>query len=88
MSSSNGSDQDTSDPLVVVRVSDEINESLTGHPGHSYESLPQPPDRALALVQVLLGYTNGKLDGQAEWTCPIAGGRRTVALKPATRSSG
>jgi hypothetical protein len=27
---------------------------------------------------VLLGYTDAELDGDEEWSCPIAGGRRTV----------
>jgi hypothetical protein len=69
--------------MVIVRVADEVNQALTGHPGAQYESPPQPRGQALALVHVLLGYTDGQLDGQAEWSCPIGGGRRTVALKPA-----
>jgi hypothetical protein len=86
MSTSNGADVRTSELMVVVRIDDQINEALTGHAGNSYARPPQPREQALALVQVLLGYTNGQLDSQAEWSCPIAGGRRRVAVKPATGS--
>jgi hypothetical protein len=72
------------DELVVVRVGDEINQTLTGHAGQCYESPPQPRHQALALVRLLLGYTAEHLDDCVEWTCPIAGGRRTVELKSAT----
>jgi len=84
MSSSNG-DARQADELVVIRVDDEINQALTGHIGYSYESPPQPRDQALTLVQVLLGYTSDKLDGEKQWSCPIAGGRRTVSLTSAER---
>ena len=80
MSASNGADRPV-DELIVVHVEDQINQALTGHDGHSYESPPQQRDQALTLVRVLLGYTSDKLDGEEHWSCPIAGGRRTVALK-------
>ena len=67
--------------LVVVRVEDKVNQSLTGHDGCRYESPPQPPEQALTLARVLLGYSREKLDVGDRWACPIAGGRRTVALK-------
>jgi hypothetical protein len=86
MSFLNGADR-PADELVVVRVEDKINQTLAGHGGQSYESPPQPREQALTLAQVLLGYTSEKLDGEDSWSCPIAGGRRTVALKPATGSS-
>lgn len=85
MSQANGVGAEPSELLVVLRVDDEINESLTGHAGHSYESPPQPREQALTLAQVLLGYTSGQLDGETEWSCPIAGGRRTVRLEPQRR---
>lgn len=44
MSSSNGAEREVEE-LVVVRVDDQINEALSGHRGHSYESLPQPRGR-------------------------------------------
>jgi hypothetical protein len=68
--------------LVVLYVQDEINPVLTGHGGSQYESPPQPRQQALTLARVLLGYTGGELNGDETWSCPIAGGRRTVALKP------
>jgi hypothetical protein len=79
VSGSNGVERRV-DELVVVRVDDDINQALTGHGGHSYESPPQPRERALTLVQVLVGYTSARLDGEDSWRCPIAGGRRTVTL--------
>lgn len=80
MSSSNGATRPFNE-LVVVRVDDEVSQALTGHGGQSYESPPQPRDQALTLVQVLLGYTTGQ-PGETEWSCPIAGGRRTVTVTP------
>lgn len=74
--------------LVVVHVDDEINQSLTGHDGCTYDSPPQPRDRALILARVLLGYTGDELNGDGRWCCPIAGGRRTVRLMPAERRAG
>ena len=71
--------------LVVVRVEDEINQALTGHDGCRYESPPQPREQALTLARVLLGYTGEELNGAARWSCPIAGGRRTVTVVQAGR---
>ncbi len=85
MSSSNGRDRNV-DELVVVYVEDEINQALTGHDGVRYESPPQPRNQAQELACALLGYTSNELNGGERWTCPIAGGRRTVALKPTTGS--
>jgi hypothetical protein len=68
--------------LVVLYIQDEINQALTGHGGSLYESPPQPRQHALTLARVLLGYTDAELNGDEQWSCPIAGGRRTVALKP------
>ena len=68
--------------LVIVHVHDEINQALAGHAGCSYESPPQEREDALDLVRVLLGYTGQELKRATEWTCPVAGGRRTVSLEP------
>jgi hypothetical protein len=65
--------------LVVVRVSDEINSALTGSDGCSYESPAQPREQAMTLVQLLLGRPVAQFDDS--WSCPIAGGRRTVSLR-------
>jgi hypothetical protein len=76
----------TGQELVIVRVRDLINAALAAHEGCTYESPPQPRDQALMLVRVLLGYTGQPLNGSDRWTCPVAGGRRTVTLVP-TQSS-
>jgi hypothetical protein len=73
--------------LVVLYVQDEINQALTGHGGSIYESPPQPREHALTLARVLLGYTDAELNGDEQWSCPIAGGRRTVALKAAAQAT-
>jgi hypothetical protein len=86
MSSSNGGERRV-DELVVVRGEDEINQALTGHGGQSYESPPQTREQALTLLQVLLGYTGEKLNGCERWSCPVAGGRRTVWFVPQRGSS-
>jgi hypothetical protein len=72
--------------LAVVHVTDEVNHALAGHSGIHYESPPQSREQAVALAWVLLGYTRAELDGAEPWTCPTAGGRRTVALKAAAGS--
>lgn len=73
--------------LVVVRVEDKVNQSLTGHSGCRYESPPQPRAQAVTLVRALLGYPLADLDGEERWTCPLAGGRRTITLKPAAQGA-
>jgi hypothetical protein len=72
---------------VVVQVEDVIAVALTGHEGSRYQSPPQPRERALALVRVLLGYTDQPVNGCERWTCPVAGGRRTVWLDHSAGSS-
>jgi hypothetical protein len=72
--------------LVVLHVRDEINHALAGHDAIDYESPPQPREQALVLARVLLGYTGDELDGTFRWGCPVAGGRRTVTLRPAAGS--
>lgn len=78
----------TDESLVVVGVEDVIDPALTGRVGCRYQSPAQPLEQALALVQVLLGYTNGDLNGARRWTCPVAGGRRTVWLTSQPSSEG
>ena len=69
--------------LVVVHVMDAINPTLAGRGDASYQSPPQPREDALSLVGLLLGRTEVPHTEQPRWTCPIAGGRRTVTLQPA-----
>jgi hypothetical protein len=83
----NGGNNRLASDLVIVFVKDEVNQALTGHDGCRYESPPQPREQALTLARVLLGYTGEELDGGERWSCPIAGGRRTIALKPAAGST-
>jgi hypothetical protein len=69
------------DELLIVEVDDHREPRLTGHPGCSYTSPPQPPEQALALVRVLLGCPPGELSaGGGSWRCAIAGGHRTIRL--------
>jgi hypothetical protein len=65
MSSSNGSPDESGEGMVLVRVADEVNQALTGHPGCRYESPPQGREQAPALMEVLAGYAAGSLDGSS-----------------------
>jgi hypothetical protein len=65
---------------LVVRVEDQINPTLAGRTGARYESPPQPREQALTLASLLLGHSAPRLDGAGRWSCPVAGGRRTVTL--------
>ena len=69
--------------LVVVHVRDAINPTLAGRGDASYLSPPQPREDALNLVRLLLGRSAAPNADQPRWTCPIAGGQRTVTLAPA-----
>ena len=69
----------TNSELVVVRVIDETNLTLTGRPGVDYTSPPQPREHALALVELLLGHPPAADTGQ--WRSALAGGRRTITLE-------
>ncbi len=71
--------------LVVVEIKDAVNLILAGRGDVSYQSPPQPRDEALMLVALLLGRGEPLPADEARWTCPIAGGQRTVALRPAPR---
>ena len=68
-------------PTVVVNVSETLCGVLVGHDEIEYESPPQSPAQALALVQVLLGRGIEQSGDQRSWTCPVAGGQRTVTLR-------
>jgi hypothetical protein len=68
--------------LVVVHVTDTINPTLAGRGDVSYQSPPLPREEAQTLVRLLLGRgEEPPIDGR-RWTCPIAGGRRSVTLRP------
>jgi hypothetical protein len=67
------------EPLVVVRVEDTIEPTLTEQQGGRYQSPPQTHEQAMALVRLVLGRAPDA-DGAQQWTAPIAGGRRVVTL--------
>ena len=71
------------DGLVVVHVRDQVNSTLAGHSGREYTSPPHERSDALTLVALLLGHPaqpNG--DQRSRWSCPLAGGKRTITLDP------
>jgi len=73
------------DGRVVVRVRDQVNRTLAGHDGREYTSPPHEREDALTLVALLLGRTppaNGDGTEQSRWSCPLAGGQRTITLDP------
>jgi hypothetical protein len=70
---------------VVVRVRDQVNRTLAGHGGREYTSPQHERADALTLVALLLGRTpETNEDGteQITWSCPLAGGQRTITLDP------
>jgi hypothetical protein len=73
------------DELVVVSVTDAINSILAGRGDVNYQSPPLPHEEAMKLVRMLLGRGENLAHAQERWTCPIAGGQRTVTLRPAAR---
>jgi len=73
------------DGLVVVHVRDRVNSTLAGHDGREYTSPPHQRTDALILVALLLGrpaQPGGDRDEQNSWSCPLAGGQRTITLNP------
>ena len=69
-------------PAFVVQVQDTISAALAGHDGCTYHSPPQPRGEAMSLIRILLGRSEEPpADERGLWTCPIAGGRRTVTLE-------
>jgi hypothetical protein len=70
------------DELVVVRVKDAVSSILTGRGDVSYQSPPLPPEEAMTLVRLLLGRGGTPREEEVSWRCPIAGGQRTITLKP------
>jgi hypothetical protein len=68
--------------LVVVHVTDTINPTLAGRGDVSYQSPPLPREEAQTLVRLLLGRGEEPPIDEQGWTCPIAGGRRRVTLRP------
>ena len=73
---------------VVVHVRDTITSALAGHDGCCYESPPQPREEAMSLIRILLGRSEEPpADEGGPWTCPIAGGQRTVTLTRATNGN-
>jgi hypothetical protein len=69
--------------LVVVHVRDQVNSTLAGHNGREYTSPPHERVDALTLVALLLGRpAQPDADKQNRWSCPLAGGQRTITLAP------
>jgi hypothetical protein len=69
-------------PLGVVEVAERFSPGLTGRSDRSYTSPPQPRERALVLVALLIDAA-GPLEGDGPWQRAIAGGRRIVRISPA-----
>ena len=76
------------DELVVVHVRDAINSILAGRGDVSYQSPPLPHEEAMKLVRMLLGRGEEFPCAEERWTCPIAGGQRTVTLRPVVSVAG
>lgn len=67
--------------LVIVHVEDSVDLRLTGRTGGAYQSPPQTPEQAMALVRLLLGGQSDQPNGESRWVTAIAGGRRTVSVE-------
>ena len=73
----------TTNGLVVVHVRDQVDVTLAGHDGREYTSPPHRRADALALVALLLGRpAQPDGNGECSWSCPLAGGQRTITLDP------
>ena len=77
-----GAANGTTTELVVVCVRDAVNPILAGRGDVSYQSPPLPPEEAMTLVRLLLGRGGSPEEGEVSWRCPIAGGQRTITIKP------
>ena len=88
-----GADQSSRRPdadrasLVVVRVEEAIDCALAGRQRLGYQSPPQEPEEAMALVAVLLGRPADPEEGRDQWVVPIAGGRRVITVTEQKRTS-
>ena len=71
------------DGLVVVHVRDQVNRALAGHGGRHYTSPAHHRSDALILVALLLGRpAQPDAIGECIWSCPLAGGQRTITIDP------
>lgn len=75
----NGRARESLERLVVVRVEDTTEPTLTEQTGGRYQSPPQTHEQATALVRLVLG-RSPDAERATQWTAPIAGGRRVVTL--------
>ena len=66
---------------MIVRVEDSIDPRLTGRSGWAYQTPPETPEEAMALVRLLLGGHGHPPNGESRWVTAIAGGRRTVTIE-------
>lgn len=66
----------------VVEVVDHQTPALVGSAGCAYTSPPQRLEDALRLVRILLALPGAPAHHEDRWSHPIAGGRRTVTLRP------
>jgi hypothetical protein len=73
------STHDTHKQTFRVLVIDELAASLANGETRHYESPPQTEQQALALVRILIG---GAGERPGPWRQAIAGGRRTIELRP------
>ena len=71
----------SAEELVVVHVKDTINVALAGRGDLSYQSPPLPQAEAQTLVRLLLGRGEEPPTDHSRWSCPIAGGQRTVTIR-------
>lgn len=65
--------------MFVVEVHEQRTQALTATPPLTYTSPPQTEHDARALAALL---ADGRADGPGPWRHPIAGGQRTIQLRP------
>jgi hypothetical protein len=65
-----------------VIVTDQLQSALAGHDGISYQSPPQPRERAVALACALVGVAQLP-DEHGPWRQARPGGTRIVRIEPA-----